>query len=113
MTTRKRNSGTPTTAVEPPATPAAPRYLLVTLQSGVQIYSLPANGSVVIGRGEDCWVALAHGSLSRQHARLEIGTPSVITDLDSRNGTFYRGQRLTPHVPQPLGLGESFNLASI
>ncbi len=50
----------------------------------------------VIGRDEDCSVRLAGIDLSRRHARLHRQEGNlVLTDLNSRNGTFVNGQRTT------------------
>lgn len=48
------------------------------------------NGApVVLGRGEDCEVQIDEQSVSRRHARVELGTDSfVVADLQSTNGTF-------------------------
>jgi transcriptional regulator with PAS, ATPase and Fis domain len=48
---------------------------------------LPASGSVVIGRSGDCDVRLDDGSVSRQHAKLHVGTVPELEDLGSRNGS--------------------------
>lgn len=46
------------------------------------------NGTFVIGRGSNTNVRLNDASVSREHARLTFGGPSVeVEDLDSANGT--------------------------
>lgn len=48
------------------------------------------NGApVVIGRGDDCELQIDEQSVSRRHARVELGTDAfVVADLQSTNGTF-------------------------
>ncbi|HTE51616.1 MAG TPA: sigma 54-interacting transcriptional regulator [Kofleriaceae bacterium] len=90
-----------------------PRYLLATAQGGVHIHKLPSVGTAVLGRGPGCQVLLEDPSISREHARLEIGSACTITDLGSRNGTHFRGQRLVQGEPCRVGAGESFALGSV
>lgn len=53
-------------------------------------------GATTIGRTKDNDVFVLHKSLSRQHARLEHdGKTTAIVDLDSKNGTFVNGSRVT------------------
>jgi transcriptional regulator with AAA-type ATPase domain len=115
MTSRKHPRRSPTTAtVSPSRQPQdRPRYLLATIGDGVQIRSLPASGSVLIGRDAECQVVLDDPTVSRQHARLEIGATSTITDLGSRNGTLLRRGRLTPGEAHEVSLRESFTIGSV
>jgi two-component system cell cycle response regulator len=50
----------------------------------------PLNGApVVLGRGEDCEVQIDEHSVSRRHARVELGNDAfIVADLQSTNGTF-------------------------
>jgi DNA-binding NtrC family response regulator len=57
-------------------------------------YPLPARGTVVIGRGAECDVRIEDPSISRRHARLELGTVTTIEDLGSSNGTLVAGARI-------------------
>jgi eukaryotic-like serine/threonine-protein kinase len=55
----------------------------------------------VVGRQYDCDIALpsdrAHREVSRHHCQLDINPPHVsVRDLNSRNGTFVNGKRLSP-----------------
>jgi two-component system, NtrC family, response regulator AtoC len=54
----------------------------------LQTVALPAEGEVVLGRGDDCFVRLTEPSVSRRHARLHLGEALSIEDLGSGNGTF-------------------------
>ena len=57
------------------------------------------DGENVIGREEDAAAWIESASVSRRHARILIseGT-ATLEDLGSKNGTFYRGQRITSPV---------------
>ena len=55
---------------------------------------------VVAGRGNDSDVLLRHASVSKQHAAFlldQVGAVSL-RDLDSKNGTFVNGKRITDRV---------------
>ena len=54
---------------------------------------------IFIGRSNENDIVLAHQSISRQHASIERkGDKFLITDLDSLNGTFVNGKRITGSV---------------
>ena len=51
---------------------------------------------IVIGRGSDCNLRLSAPQVSRRHCFLRVGRDSVsVTDLDSSNGTYIDGVRIT------------------
>ena len=53
----------------------------------------------LVGRNELCDIDIVHEWVSRHHAMIVRNDRStVIVDLDSRNGTFVNGQRITSHV---------------
>lgn len=55
---------------------------------------LPA-GENVVGRTTDARVLIDHARVSRQHARIDVEGPrAVLRDLESRNGTYLRGERI-------------------
>ena len=56
--------------------------------------------AVTVGRSLECGIQIRDPLLSRQHCRLEpIGSTWVLTDLNSRNGTFINhGERVMQHV---------------
>ncbi|MBI3269558.1 MAG: HD domain-containing protein [Planctomycetes bacterium] len=52
--------------------------------------------SIAIGRGEESDIALFDAGLSRKHFQVEVrGGVFILTDLESTNGTFVNGQRIT------------------
>jgi adenylate cyclase len=66
---------------------------------------------VLIGRAETNGVSFLHKSLSRQHARLEVRNGRItLTDLNSKNGTFVRGERIQSCE---LQVGDSFRCGDV
>ncbi|HYV36281.1 MAG TPA: SpoIIE family protein phosphatase [Gemmataceae bacterium] len=67
-------------------------------------YSLDGD-TTVLGRQPDCNICLLVKAVSRQHAQI-LKTPAgyQIEDLDSSNGTYLNGTRLTAH--QRVAIGE-------
>src|SRR6476469_3074216 len=68
------------------------------------------DGSVLIGRNEDCLVQNTDASVSRYHARVELrdGTYHV-TDLGSTNGTFVNN---VPRTDWPLDDGDYLRIGN-
>jgi hypothetical protein len=60
------------------------------------------NGSVVIGRDQECDIVIPDRQVSRYHARLTLNADGVVLeDLSSKNGTFCNGVRMVePEVLQ-------------
>jgi pSer/pThr/pTyr-binding forkhead associated (FHA) protein len=70
--------------------------------SGIMLKSLSGeepielSGEIIIGRGSASDVVIEHERLSRKHARLSAGDAAVLVeDLESTNGTFVNGERIT------------------
>jgi len=90
----------------------AGRARLVVLGGEVlTTHSLPERGSVVIGRGQGCDVKIDDPSISRRHARLQLGLGMTIEDLGSSNGTEVRGERISG--PAQIELDELVTIGSI
>jgi DNA-binding winged helix-turn-helix (wHTH) protein len=54
-----------------------------------------AEGKNIIGRDPDAAILVDHVSVSRHHSRIRIsGGAATLEDLDSKNGTFWRGERI-------------------
>lgn len=71
---------------------------------------LARNASYLIGRGEECDIRLSDVTVSRRHARLSGGPGGFrIEDLESTNGTWLDGQRITTQSVAP---GQGFRLGS-
>lgn len=62
----------------------------------------PIESKVVIGRDSACDITLPLEHLSRKHLELEVRSGHLfIRDLDSSNGTFLNGQRITASEIKP------------
>lgn len=101
---------------QPPAAPYAPGAMTLALVhlSG-QRYTLRM-GKTTVGRSPENDLYLDDSQISRHHAEIVWdGARCLITDLNSRNGTFVNGRRLMPHLPELLRPGDrvSFGTASV
>ncbi|HEY2941064.1 MAG TPA: FHA domain-containing protein [Vicinamibacteria bacterium] len=71
-----------------------------------------AEGDNLLGRGEDCLLALPSGKVSRRHARIRVGRgDAVLEDLGSKNGTYVGAERIAG--PTPLADGDEVRLGSV
>ena len=69
--------------------------VLLSAQQAQRIFTVKRT-SVLLGRGDDVDIQLPDGSVSQHHARIvRQGKTFEVTDLDSTNGTFIRGKRVT------------------
>ena len=82
--------------VEAAAQPRPRRYALLVFCDGeAQLQTLAADAAIVVGRDAPSEIVVDDASVSRQHARFVLRDGQVIAeDLDSRNGTFVRGERI-------------------
>jgi len=76
-----------------------------------QVYPLPVGeGSLIIGRHPSCHLAIDSPRVSKRHVECRIrGGQITVVDLESRNGTFVNGVRVTDRTLQHgdvLFLGE-------
>jgi hypothetical protein len=71
---------------------------------GITASEFPVRSATVrIGQGTQNEIVLDDDTVSTSHARLEYAEGEWrLTDLDSRNGTYVEGVRLTPGVPAQL-----------
>jgi class 3 adenylate cyclase len=76
---------------------------------------LATPAGLVIGRVADqCELVLAHGTVSRRHARIRFAAESLqIEDLGSTNGTLVDGSPLTPGAPVTVILGTNLRFGDI
>ena len=101
-----------------------------TMRPGVSVPPLPVrlvcsaagirlglgNGAVIGRRKGDYVSAFAsQGYVSGTHARLQKSTSGQweIVDLDSTNGTFVNGNRLSPNVPAVVSIGDIVRIANL
>jgi pSer/pThr/pTyr-binding forkhead associated (FHA) protein len=74
-------------------------------------FTLPEQGAVRVGRGEDAGIRIDHPSVSREHLEIErVGTGFRVRDLGSANGMRVGGQRLDEAV---LGAGDVLELGTV
>jgi DNA-binding winged helix-turn-helix (wHTH) protein len=94
--------------MQPAAGEAAMGFWLVT--EGRQIALAP--GENVVGRDPKARVWLDSPSVSRRHASLRVeGGQVTLVDLDSKNGTFVRDERIA--VPIALADGDDLRFGSV
>jgi DNA-binding winged helix-turn-helix (wHTH) protein len=69
-------------------------------------------GETIIGRDPGAAVFIDDKSVSRRHARIAVTTSgATLEDLDSKNGTFLAGTRVS--APVPLADGDSLRIGSV
>lgn len=70
-----------------------------------------ADGEHLIGRDPQAVLRIPSNRVSRRHARIAVsGAHAVIEDMESRNGTFVRGRRVT--APTELADGDEIFVGS-
>ena len=91
-----------------------PTLTLVAERTPVKAYEVATLG-VTIGRGEDMDIVIDNASVSRRQARIEMVPTGewVVEDLNSANGTFVNGQRLTARRTLARGDEISFGKFSL
>jgi pSer/pThr/pTyr-binding forkhead associated (FHA) protein len=91
-----------------------PTLTLVAERTPVKAYDVASLG-VNIGRGDDMDIVIDNASVSRRQARIEMAATGewVVEDLNSANGTFVNGQRLTSRRTLARGDEISFGKFSL
>jgi transcriptional regulator with GAF, ATPase, and Fis domain len=89
------------------------RRLVVSLAGRLVLIDLPARGKLTVGRGVESDVLIAHPSISRKHASLDVGDVVRVEDLGSANGTKLAGKKLAPGSPATLVPGVVLELGSV
>jgi len=94
----------------PEATPTRQVWLE---EPGGQTHRLRTGLNIVGREGAD--VLLPDKTVSRQHARLDVGADGAVTveDLSSTNGTAVGGDRLVAHVLRRLSGGDTLRFGSV
>ncbi|MER7797154.1 FHA domain-containing protein [Microbacterium sp. NPDC096154] len=105
----KAPSAAPRPAPAPSAAPAGPAT--TTTASRIVITSGPKAGlelplgtdPLTIGRSSEAGLVIRDDYTSSQHARLVLwGEQWMLQDLESTNGTFHGGERVSPNSPVPV-----------
>lgn len=70
--------------------------------------------SISVGRSTGNSIALETNTISRYHFSLtHDGQKTVITDMESANGTFVDGERLAPNTPRELDGGDEIQIGHL
>jgi len=73
-------------------------YISLESADGTQLGRYPLDGSLVLGRSPDCDIRIHDILASREHCGIEREADGwLLVDLNSRNGTTIKGQRITRH----------------
>jgi two-component system response regulator AtoC len=92
-------------------------HLLVMGPKQFATFALPAQGAVIVGRGDSAGVdvKLDDAKASRRHLRLDVGEAGAITleDLGSANGTRVGGRKLPPQTRVPILPGEAISVGAL
>ncbi len=92
------------------ARPLAVRISVAGAPARPRTFVLSA-GSCMLGAGRDADIVIDDPTVSRRHAQLELVPAGIaLRDQESKNGTFYMGQRVETLVLSP---GSSFRLGRI
>ena len=92
------------------------RHLSGARATEIDVVPVGAHRELILGRARSAAIRFdvrRDDAVGRQHARIEqvAGTGGFrLVDLDSRNGTFLNGERLT--APAPLGSGDLVRLGA-
>lgn len=88
--------------------------LQIVVDDNGKVIDLPIVGTVTVGRGPDNRLQIEESYVSQQHARIEPGGEGgfVVSDLNSKNGTFVNDRRI--YGDSRIGEGDviRFGLAS-
>jgi len=80
-------------AASAPESPAAGSGGQPRLEVGGQAYPL-VRAITLLGRGTDADIRVEDPGVSRKHCEIVVGTPALVRDLRSTNGTFVDGEKI-------------------
>ena len=92
--TSKVGAVLPITPESPSGAPAPNGGGQPRLEVGGQAYPL-VRAITVLGRGTDADIRVEDPGVSRKHCEIVVGTPAIVRDLNSTNGTFLDGQKIS------------------
>lgn len=80
----------------------------LTVITPARTWEVPLEDDLTIGREATCSIVIESKRVSRQHARITPhGRGFLLADLNSTNGTWHQGQRITTHRLRP---GDTFRI---
>jgi two-component system response regulator AtoC len=88
-------------------------HLVVFHKDGVKVFRVPRDRTITVGRSDECEVQVEVLLLSRKHFTVLEGTPPLVRDLKSANGTKVDGKKITPDTPTPLEVGNLIEAGGI
>jgi len=95
----------------PPDGPGEPVLLVVT-ESGTRTERFRGRRTLLAGRSQAADIVVDDATVSKLHARVEIGARATVTDLGSTNGTFLHGERVAAQVPIEIQPGWGIRIGS-
>ncbi len=91
----------------PPARPSSPTIEVLWMKQSLPL----TDGEHVAGRDAECSLVIEGTTVSRRHARITVAQgAATIEDLDSTNGTYVNGTRIS--APTRVNPGDEFALGS-
>lgn len=86
------------------------KYYFHVIQNGNNNgkYSISKEGAITLGRGENNQIKIQDSYVSKNHCKLKLADNGVLSviDLQSTNGTFINGNKITPNIPQIIHSGD-------
>lgn len=77
------------------------------------LQQIARKGKILVGRDNACDKVLESLQVSRKHAKIEQkGDQYLITDLDSKNGTFVNGKKLAPQQATPIEVSSRITIGT-
>ena len=91
------------------------KFQLEAMDSAIPIIIKPLDFPYVIGKSKcSCNFCIDSAVISRVHMRIvEEWEDYYIEDLSSTNGTYLNGEKLQPHQPQQINIGDKIRLANL
>ena len=91
------------------------KFQLEAMDSAIPIIIKPLDFPYVIGKSKcSCNFCIDSAVISRVHMRIvEEWGDFYIEDLSSTNGTYLNGEKLQPHQPQQINIGDKIRLANL
>ena len=82
-------------------------FKLKSLLNSEDVISITQNGTISMGRSSANNVVIKNDSISNQHCLLHVKNNQLyISDLNSTNGTYIDGNKLTPNTEYPLNINQ-------